>query len=127
MCHSCIPCEKHLLPRSMPHTDVQQEPLTPTAEYLQHEAAEAARAGELWMRIAQFEASHSVSLKARPSTAFPLFVHVRAQATRGCSGRCSLRSRPKWADCTGRLGSDPSKGSALCDGHGMRKVTGFRP
>ena len=54
--------------RSLLAWDRLQEPLTPTAEYLQHEAAEAARAGELWMRIAQFEASHPVSLKARPST-----------------------------------------------------------
>jgi len=42
-----------------------QEPLRPTGEYLGHEAAEAARAGQLWEKIALYESAHPVSLKAR--------------------------------------------------------------
>ena len=44
---------------------VVQEPLRPTGEYLGHEAAEAARAGQLWEKIALYESAHPVSLKAR--------------------------------------------------------------
>ena len=49
---------------------ILQEPLRSTAEYLGHETAEAARAGELWLRIAAFETAHPVSLKV-PSAAAP--------------------------------------------------------